>query len=258
MATLAYSTPTGDAVKDTMFGVKFERNDDWPANENRYNTTIDYLGATGIRIGATEYFDPTATNDQNPLITMAEALTWANAHNQNVVMTIPTKDLFTTPVNPNSYVARAIDTAKVAEVKAFVKKLLTVGDTGPDALPDAPIDAIELGNEYWGADITTEEYGKLVNVLSVAVQQAMDELGIPAASQPKSLCKWAANMHGSSMTQMPLMPTWALMSRSKWRMPRSSRRFQQGRGMRSMAWWNTITIILKEILSELREPLCAT
>lgn len=197
MAILSYVAPTGDRIEHRMFGAKIGMLHG-PDDANSYTSAMSYLNVQSIRIGDALHFDVSrpfvavvdAMIDNSPavegdVVSIAESLEWAVNNGTSVIMTIPTANLFQTAVDHDVYAPRELDASKIAAVKAYVKKLLTQGDTGPDALADAPIDAIEIGNEYWNADMTSVEYGRAANAVAIAAQQAMDELGIPVESQPK-------------------------------------------------------------------------
>lgn len=199
MATLSFVLPSSDVIEARMFGAKIGMLHG-PDDPDRYTRAMEYLNVQSVRIGDELHFDvsrpdiavtstlvPNAPERLGAIVTIPESLAWAAENNMPVIMTIPTVNLFKTAMDPNVFTPRSLDLAKIAEVKAFIKTLLTKGDSGPVALADAPIDAIEIGNEYWNAGLTSVEYGRLVNAVAIAAQEAMDELGIPLASQPKIL-----------------------------------------------------------------------
>lgn len=198
LAKLSYAYSLYPVISHRLFGGKMSMLNG-PSIAERYTSSMDYLGISSVRIGGEVNFDVTrpdvavydnlapnsAVYSAAETVSIFESLAWAQQQAMPMIVTVPSRIVFSTPIDPTIFAPRTIDPAKIDEIKAFVENLLKTGDGVPDALPDAPIDAIELGNEYWTKGMTSAEYGRAANTLALAVQDAMDELGIPVLSQPK-------------------------------------------------------------------------
>lgn len=185
MDSLLYSPFLGHQVSPLLFGSKLGRTSG-PSNVDAYTVPMQELAVQSVRFSFDVDVGAYAYGGQD--ITTADALQFAANNGLPVVLCLLTKGLFLGDTDNNVLTPRQVDLVKVARIKEFVKDLLVTGGARDAALPDAIINAIELGNEYWGlGEMTSQEYGILVNVLAVAVQQAIDELGASARSDPNIL-----------------------------------------------------------------------
>lgn len=183
MDVLSYNSATGSAISDRMFGVKLERSSG-PTSVDPYSIPLSYVGASSVRFS----YDVDAFDSGNFNISTTAALDYAADKNIPVVLCINTKNLFLNDADNNPFTPREINFTKIRQIKEFVKDLLASAGPRDGAMSNAIIDAIELGNEYWGlGEMTSKEYGKLVNVLARTVQEAINELGSAASSDPKIL-----------------------------------------------------------------------
>lgn len=183
MDRLIFSSPKGQPISDRMFGIKLERSNG-PNNPGQYADTIDALSATSLRFS---FNVDSGVEDGRP-ITVTEALAYSAATRIPAVVCIVADNLFHNDTDSNILTPRSINHSKIQQVKAFVRDLLAETGSHQDTLPNAVIQAIEIGNEYWGlGGMTSLEYGNLANVLASAIQDVMDELGLAVSSQPKLL-----------------------------------------------------------------------
>jgi Ca2+-binding RTX toxin-like protein len=189
----------GNFVSESMFGGNhlFTIN----ISLNQFATALNGLGVSGLRYpGGTvteRHFN--VTNPNQPLqdnrdpnsqslttgsfLSLTDFLNFSIARSEPVTFVLPTRNLLIGTLSTQD-APRDVDSSKVADVKSFVKNLLQVNGT----LPDAEIVAFELGNEYWyEGEMTAREYGRVVNKLAIAVQEAIQESGLPLERHPKIL-----------------------------------------------------------------------
>lgn len=191
MDVLIFKSPDENQVSDRMFGVKLERSSG-PEDSRKYAIPMDYVSSTSVRFTYDVDLGPLSKEGLN--ISTAEAIGFAASEGRPVVLCIVTKNLFLADTDDNIFTPREIDHEKVEAIGAFVRDLLA--STGPQdsILPNAIIDAIELGNEYWGiGEMTSAEYGKLVNVLARSIQESINDLGLAASSDPNILVQMGSH-----------------------------------------------------------------
>ena len=185
MDVLAFSNPESNIVSDLMFGAKFERGSG-PEHPRRYSEPMDFLSVSSLRIGYD--VDLGAFDTQVERISTFESIQHAASEGRPVVLVLVTKNLFLADRDENPFTPRELNTRKIDKIADFIKDLLTSSGDMAAIDPRTIIDAIELGNEYWGlGEMTSLEYGKLVNVLARSVQDAINEAGVRAGAEPKIL-----------------------------------------------------------------------
>lgn len=185
MDRLWFSFAKGNRVSDLMFGAKVERQSG-PDDAHGYIEPMRDLGVRSVRFSYDVDLGPFDPGDSD--ISTADALHIAEETGMPVTLTLLTSDLFQADTDDNILTPRNLDLDKIAAVKTAVQALLMSGPTRNPELAAATIDAIELGNEYWGlGGMTSVEYGILVNVLARTVREAIDELGPDVISRPKIL-----------------------------------------------------------------------
>ena len=164
-----------------------------------FNDAANALGVTGIRYpggSMTEQdFDVTRpdappaswTSDQ-PFVGVTEFLTYAAQSGREATIVLPTARMFSGAASAQHDTPRAINQAYLADVRDYVERLLTHGDRGPGALPDTPITAFEIGNEYWGSgEMTATEYGRVANALCAELYDLFGDHFADVADYPQVL-----------------------------------------------------------------------
>lgn len=185
MDRLSFSFAKGNTVSNLMFGAKLERQSG-PDDAHAYIQPMLDLGVRSMRFSYDVDLGPFDPGDSS--ISTADALHVAEEIGMPVTLTLLTSNLFLADTDGDILTPRDLDMDKIAAVKAGVQALLLSGPTRDPALAAAMIDAIELGNEYWGlGGMTSVEYGVLVNVLARVVREAITELGPDVVSRPKIL-----------------------------------------------------------------------
>jgi Ca2+-binding RTX toxin-like protein len=189
----------GNSVSASMFG----GNHLFTSNRNlqQFGDALDGLGVSGLRFPGgsiterhfvvTDPDRPVQDNRvqgsqklaQGSFLSLTDFLNFAVSKSEQVTIVLPTRDLLIGAPAPGD-APRVVDSSKVVDVKNFVKELLETDGRWPDA----EIAAFELGNEYWlEGEMTAREYGRIVNELAVAVQQAIEESSLPADQRPNIL-----------------------------------------------------------------------
>lgn len=168
-----------------MFGVKLGR-ENGPDKVDAYTSAFDYLGVKAVRFSYDVDVGLYNLGDKN--ITTADALSYAANRGDGVTLCIVTKSLFKSDLDSNILTPRDVDMEKIAEIKEQITRLLSSSAMMNEGNGVKVLNAIELGNEYWGlGGMTSQEYGKLVNILAKAVGEAIENSGISAALAPKVL-----------------------------------------------------------------------
>lgn len=186
MDRLLFSFAEGNRVSEKMFGAKLGRSSG-PDDPHAYLDPMVDIGVTSVRF--TYDVDLGLYDPGDEEITTAAALHVAGEGGMPVTLVLITKNLFLPDTDGNLFTPRALDMAKIAEIKEFVRSIYNSLRVGSDPdMAQVIVDAIELGNEYWGiGEQTSIEYGRLVNVLARVVQEALDEVGLPRELQPHIL-----------------------------------------------------------------------
>lgn len=199
---LEYLTPTTFSVSEAMFGGNDLFKYNWLSGPTAsFKDAADLVGLSSLRYpGGTmteSDFDvfhpdgpPLNAVAGTPYVGITEFLNFASASERPVTITLPTAKMYVGQYNANSSSPREIQQTYLEAVLSYVRNLLTQDDLGGDALPDVPISAFELGNEYWGGEsgnMTGKEYGRLVNTLAPALADLFDEILGSGAPHPQIL-----------------------------------------------------------------------
>lgn len=182
--SISSTQEAGNTVSEDMFATNFLTryyNADPTAN---FAQAVKLVGATGLRFPGgsmtEESFlvtDPNrATDDQGRKLTpLDDFLELAKAIGSEVTIVIPTRGLFGTAVD--QFGNRYVDPADVTDVRQFVTDTLTTLKLQGGVQVTDLIKAFELGNEYWGSgEMTSTEYGRVVNALAPVIMQAVAEV----------------------------------------------------------------------------------
>lgn len=199
---LDYPMPTAFVVSEAMFGGNDLFKYNWLSGPKAsFPDAANTLGLSSLRYpggSMTESdFDvfhpdgpPLNAVPGAPYVGITEFLNFASASERPVTITLPTAKMYAGQYDANSSSPREIQQTYLDAVLSYVRNLLTHDDRGGDALPNVPISAFELGNEYWGAEsgnMTGKEYGRLVNTLAPALADLFNEILGPGAPHPQIL-----------------------------------------------------------------------
>lgn len=191
---------TGIVVGESMFGANclFKYNL-INGNYQSYPKSLDLLHVSGLRYpggSMTESdFDvrnpdsrPLTYTSDRPFLGISDFMKYVNQTSRSATIVLPTAKMYNGQLDASHDAPRTINQQYLSDVIQYVRRLLTHGDNGPGSLPDAPIGAIEIGNEYWGSgQMTAREYGQVVNVLGAALENLFDSLLGPNAPHPEVL-----------------------------------------------------------------------
>ncbi|MDG1470487.1 MAG: hypothetical protein P8Q26_02840 [Ascidiaceihabitans sp.] len=179
---LSVESVLGQTVQPTTFGGNFLFNRDELGDESGdFNALAAELGVESLRYpgGAiTEFmFDlenPDSTvgynikGEEQELVGLSDFLDFAEAEGKSVTIVLPTRNFLSdaTDLNGNRF-ARFDDEI----IQNFVTDVVR-GEYG-----DVPIDAFEIGNEYWGSGgMTSVEYGRLSSRMAAVIDETLDTL----------------------------------------------------------------------------------
>jgi alpha-L-arabinofuranosidase len=168
----------GAAATEGLFGGNLLASRGILMGPGSYDEAINGLGVTGLRYPGgsltEEYFDITnpdattatsnITGETTDFIPISEFLSYANANGQEVTIVVPTYSQFGEPDENGNRLSNVNE----ANLREFVHDVVT-GVYG-----EAPIIAIEIGNEYWGSGLMNAvEYGRLSSEMALVID---DEL----------------------------------------------------------------------------------
>ena len=179
---LSVESVLGQTVQPTTFGGNFLFNrDELGDGSGDFNALAAELGVESLRYpgGAiTEFmFDlenPDSTvgynikGEEQELVGLSDFLDFAEAEGKSVTIVLPTRNFLSdaTDLNGNRF-ARFDDEI----IQNFVTDVVR-GEYG-----DVPIDAFEIGNEYWGSGgMTSVEYGRLSSRMAAVIDETLDTL----------------------------------------------------------------------------------
>ena len=174
----------GEAIDESMFGanVLFQIN----TPSAGFDATMKTFGVTNIRWpgGAISegYFDPrnpdvpldTSRSPINPqpfgdtVLTFTDAMKWAKANDVGMNIVLPTQHLIKDGV---------LNQQGLADIAWFVSQTLATGGK----FADARIASFEIGNEYWGTQLTASEYGKIADAVVKTIDSVYDRMHITNA-----------------------------------------------------------------------------
>ena len=181
---------TNTFVSDEMFGVNylFHRQDLENFQQIAHETNITSVRWPGGSITETS-FDinnpdtPPESLDsigQERFTSLTDFLSACNDLSINPTIVIPSKPCLNSDGSTNQEF--------VTDVKAFVDSIMDRCGEGKE-FENITIEAFEIGNEYWGSgDMTSDQYGKVVNSLSQAIQNELDDYNM-GSSEPAILAQ---------------------------------------------------------------------
>lgn len=177
----------GLAATEGLFGGNLLASRGTLTGPGSYDEAVNGLGVTGLRYpgGAlTEnYFDITnpdattatsnITGETIDFIPISEFLSFANANGQEVTIVIPTY----CQCGEDDENGNRLSNVHEANLREFVH------DLASGVYGEAPIVAIEIGNEYWGSGLMNAvEYGRLSSEMALVIddelQAVTEEYGI--------------------------------------------------------------------------------
>jgi len=194
------ATQSSEKVTAAMFGgnllFKFNL---ISQGESTFVGAADLLGVTGLRYpGGTmtekdfDVTNPNARPDSLPstadFVGISDFLKFTQASGRDATIVLPTAKLYDGNPDPKSDTPRQINQDYLDDVANYVRLLLTQDDEGKGTLPDAPMKAFEIGNEYWGSgNMTATEYGQAVNALLARISDVFDDTLQPGQQRPEIL-----------------------------------------------------------------------
>lgn len=147
--------------------------------EGSYAEAVEYLGVTGLRFpggSLTEYsFDlsnPDAetaydvrSDQEVSMIGLSDFMAYAEDTDQPVTIVIPTRTQLSTETDANGDRFTNINEGELREF---------IGDVAAGEYGSAEIQAIEIGNEYWGSgEMNAVEYGRLASEMATIVNNEL-------------------------------------------------------------------------------------
>ena len=145
-----------------------------------------------------------------PYVGISEFLTYSATTGRPATIVLPTAKMYNGTLDPDSAQPRQINQDYFEQVLSYVRKLITHGDKGADALPDTPIAAFELGNEYWGSGkMTAAEYGQLANTLAASLAKMFDKVLGTDRAHPQILIQMGGPWDAQFKTGIYSDLTWA-------------------------------------------------
>ena len=174
----------GDSkITDNLFGGNLLAPTVPLEGEGSYAEAIDYLGVDGLRFpggSLTEYVFDITNPDQpivyNPdldvtwnMIGLTDFMNFANENGHPVTIVIPTRTQLTENTDENGDRFAEVDEQ---DLRKFIGDLVG-GEYGP-----AQVQAIEIGNEYWGSgQMNALEYGRVASKMSQIIDDELSQLG---------------------------------------------------------------------------------
>jgi len=172
-------------VSENMFGGNFLFNRN---SLERYDEVNEIIPISGLRYPggaiAERYFDITNpdaippdfdTLGQERFTSLSEFLSYCNETGCKPTIVLPTR----VSLDGN----REVDQQYIDDIKIFVREtMLRTSEDGEFSNVD--VYAFELGNEYWGNDLSSIEYGQIANEMSKAVQEVLAEFALEQDAQP--------------------------------------------------------------------------
>ena len=184
VVTIQNAGAAGYRVADALFGANMlsHANGDHGVVSTDYRDAYVALDAAGVRYpGGTVtelYFDLTAPNTRHPdipedrYISMDAAIDFANEYAAPMTFVLPTRVFIDTEL-PVSGVPRGFLADTLDDLADFIRDLYAVhGD-------QMPIDAFQIGNEYWGAAaLTAAEYAIVADAVTLVLADTFADLGV--------------------------------------------------------------------------------
>jgi hypothetical protein len=191
---------SGTAVTEDMFGLNalftvtapdeaqlFDRYEDLGVTNLRYpggSVTEWYFDISDISGGSLERSSGTFQGNTQTLTPFTDFVDLAASLGTDVTLVVPTMTGFTQSAGEallaGTYGERVIDADHLGHVAEFVEAAVATAQA-----QGVRIDALEIGNEYWGSgQMTAGEYGKLAAAMSQVMSDTFADMGIPPAAQP--------------------------------------------------------------------------
>src|SRR6056297_3407763 len=191
---------SGTTVTEEMFGLNalFTVNE---PDKTLINARYQELGATNLRYpggSVTEWYfdisdidggshDRTTGSFQGNTQTLTpftRFIELAGDVDTSVTLVVPTINGFTQSAGEalidGAYGQRVIDAGHLENVSEFVRAAVETAQAN-----GVRIDALEIGNEFWGSgQMTAAEYGGLAAAMSQVISDTFADLGIPTSEQP--------------------------------------------------------------------------
>lgn len=188
---------TGHRVSEDLFGANLlmHANGDYGEVSTQYQNAFSALGATGVRYpGGTVtelYFDLAAPNDRHSevradrFVDLTNAISFAQDHEVSMTLVLPTRYLINTDL-PIFGAPRPLHGEGLNALRQFIEDLFA------EYGGELPIDAFQIGNEYWGtADLTATEYALVADAITMELVATFEDLGLNEAGQPDILLQMA-------------------------------------------------------------------
>lgn len=170
-------------VRESMFGGNYTFHNDFDQSNPEGNSMpVENLTASSVLLGgvntwrypggavAEKYFDifnwnSSVSRDGTEVVTPLNQFFGAVGQGGQIAIVIPTVP----GLMGGAYGERDVDPDYVAQVAVFVQAVLEMAaETGVE------VTAFELGNEFWGHEMSGAEYGTLAAKMAKAVQDAQD------------------------------------------------------------------------------------
>jgi hypothetical protein len=138
-----------------------------------FTAAYDMTSSTGVRYPGgcvtEKYFDvrnpeKSISADGKAMVPISQFMEWCIETGASPSIVIPTSRLIDSTTG-------TLDQNGVTDIQNFVRYII-------EKFPEVAISQFEIGNEYWGDDvsITSAQYGVVVNSVAPAIQQVLDEL----------------------------------------------------------------------------------
>ena len=191
---------TGTAVTSEMFGLNAlftvnspdetlisERYQELGATNLRYpggSVTEWYFDISDISGGSLERTSGSFQGNTQTLTPFTHFIELASDVDTSVTLVIPTLSGFTQSAGEaliaGTYGQRVINAVHLENVSEFIQTAVETARVN-----GVRIDALEIGNEFWGSgQMTAAEYGGLAAAMSQVISDSFADLGIPQSEQP--------------------------------------------------------------------------
>ncbi len=189
--TLRITGDTGLVVSDTFLGGTFLFEKNFLGDQGNFEDVVEALGMNHLRFpggSMTEHgfdihdWDATINKRGEEVTPMSDYMQFIRDNGMSTSIVLPTKTLFVGEMNTASNQPRALNYAEIDATLDFVRMVLSTDDP---RLAKANVTALEIGNEYWGSgEMTSVEYGQLVNYLAPKLKELVEELEADGLLQP--------------------------------------------------------------------------
>ncbi len=181
MQKLQTESLENEDIPETLFGGNFLFQRDTLGEDSPFEAAAEALGFTTVRYpggSVTEnHFDisnPDSLRSYDPdiddyrdLVPLSEFLEYAESSDLSVQIVIPTMHSLGTEEDVNGDRFSAVDEDELAQ---FVTDVIG-GEYG-----DAEIISFEIGNEYWGSQMSSVEYGRVSSKVAEVISRTLETL----------------------------------------------------------------------------------